>query len=62
LFGQQGLVYQIIPASWKLKVSQPASNRLSHDHVIKEVDLENSCTGCDTLGDPQIGFRRLCGA
>jgi len=25
------------------EVSQPASNRLSHDHVIKELDLENSC-------------------
>ena len=37
---------------------QAASNRLSHDHVIKEVDLQNSCTGYDSLGDLQIRFGR----
>jgi hypothetical protein len=36
LFGQQELVYQIIPASWKLKYSGPASNRLSNDQVIRK--------------------------
>ena len=37
---------------------QATSNRLSHDHVIKEVDLQNSCTGYDSLGDLQIRFGR----
>jgi hypothetical protein len=39
-------------------VPQAALHRLSHDHVIKEVDLQNSCTGYDSLGDLQIRLGR----
>jgi nitrile hydratase len=35
-----------------------ASSRLSNDQVIKELDLENSCTGCDSLGESQICIGR----
>jgi hypothetical protein len=35
----------------EIEVSRLASNRLSHDHVIREVDLQNSCTRGASLLD-----------
>jgi hypothetical protein len=49
-------------SSFLAEVSWPANNRLSNDQVIKEVDLENSCTGCDSLGESQIRVGRTHGA
>jgi hypothetical protein len=41
LFGQQGLVYQIIPASWKLKYSGRPAIDCPTIPVIKEADLQD---------------------
>jgi hypothetical protein len=34
----------------------------ANDDVIQEIDLKNLSSSRDALGDPQIGFRRFCGA
>ena len=44
------------------EVSRLASNRLSNDHVIKEVDLQNSCPRGDSFGESQIRIGRTHGA
>jgi hypothetical protein len=48
LFGQQGLVYQIIPVSWNLKYSGWPAMACPTIPVIKEADLQ----------DPRAGLRK----
>jgi len=37
--------------------SRAIIHRLSHNDVVKKLDLENACTECDLLGEPQIRVR-----
>jgi hypothetical protein len=45
----------------KAEVSRAIIDRLADDDMIEEINLENSCTGCDSPGDSQIRFGRVHG-
>jgi hypothetical protein len=42
------------PCFLETEVSGPTASRVANDHVIKEVDGQNSCTLCDSFGELQI--------